>query len=505
MPPKKGGKKKQASNQQTAPTNQSASDGPAVVTPAPGRQPPRDRSSESDRLLPSESDHLPSPPRNSVLAGSSASADLLDKEMDEVAKRIEQGQEAWRDLEDRRTRAAAAIRSDQERLRRLLAVHEGAALIDPLPTAPARVAPGPAPATDAPTRSPAEVNDVRLLADVATVRKEREKRLSSLLSMHLPDNPLQPARTDALLSAAVPASSKRPKAVHEGAPSSAMAMIHSAGAHDDVFITGRSMGLPAPAVIEDLAATYLSKYLSFADSRPEYEHIPCAQGSEASANALVAHLRVALQSAHPTPATIAWILRHCAAAAPSLFPGINGSYVGHLLHSWAMAADVAFTRTAALGDRVDLVHLNEMLSRSTIDHLATVGTDPSAFIRNNIRKLLDKKNERSVKHSFLTAAAAAVLPAQLQPPLAQQPPPGFSFQSSPAPVPPMVGLPDQTYSQRLRRWIRYPRDALNLVIMSACMLCGKGSVPGSAGHRSDQCQATPAERDQWVQQKIPVQ
>ena len=424
--------------------------------------------------------------------------------MDEVAKRIEQGEKTWKDLEDRQTRARAAIRSDQERLRRLLAVLDGAALIDPLATAPAHVAPDPAPATDAPTRSPAEVNDVRLLADAATVRNEREKRLNSLLSMHLPDDPQRPARTDAPRSAAVPAGSKRQKAVHEGAQSSAMAMINSAGAHDEVYITGRSMGLPTPAVIEDTAASYLSKYLSFADSRPEYEYVPCAPGSEPSANALVANLRVALQSSHPTPATIAWILRHCAAAAPSLVPGINGSLVGHLLHSWAMEADVALTRTAALGDRVDLLHLNEMLSRTTIDHLARFGTDPSAFIRDSIRKLQDKQNERSVKLSFLAAATAAVPPVQLQPPPAQHPPPGFSFQSSPAPVPPMVGLPDQTYSQRLRRWIRYPRDA-NMVIMSACMLCGQGSLPGSVGHRSDQCQATAAQRDQWVQQKIPVQ
>ena len=332
-----------------------------------------------------------------------------------------------------------------------------------------------------------------------------ESGSNALLSMHWPDDPLRAARTDALRSAAVPASSKRPKAVHEGVPSSAMALINSAGAHDEVFITGHSMGLPTQAVTEELAATYLSKYLSFADSRPEYEYVPCAPGSEASANALVTNLRVALQSTHPTPGTIAWILRHCAAAAPSLIPGINGSYVGHLLHSWAMAADVAFTRTAALGDRVDLLHLNEMLSRSTIDHLARFGTDPSAFIRTSIRKLQDKQNERSVKLSFLTAASAAVPPVQLQPPPTQHPPPGFGFQSSPAPVPPMVGLPDQTYSQRLRRWIRYPRDAMHMVIMSACMLCGQGSLPGSVGHRSDQCQATAAQRDQWVQQKIPVQ
>ena len=43
------------------------------------------------------------------------------------------------------------------------------------------------------------------------------------------------------------------------------------------------------------------------------------------------------------------------------------------------------------------------------------------------------------------------------------------------------------------------------VMMHACMLCGKGSLPPSVGHRADHCQATSQEQVQWIQNMIPVQ
>ena len=145
MPPKrkggKGGKKQQPAkkSQQMAPTNQSASAGTAAVTSAPLRQPPRDRSS-------SESDRPPSPPRGSVLAGPDTSAELLDREMDEVGQQIEQGEKTRKELEERYLAATASLRSDKERLRRLLAVSDGTASIDTLAATPARGLPGDGPA-----------------------------------------------------------------------------------------------------------------------------------------------------------------------------------------------------------------------------------------------------------------------------------------------------------------------------------------------------------------------
>jgi hypothetical protein len=493
------GKKKVPSQppQQPAPTNQSASaSASAVATPAQGRPPPRDRNS-------TESGHLPS--RESVRLAGLSNVDLLDEEMDLVAKQIEDGEQLQKDLADQHKAAADSLQRKRERLRRLLAVADGAAPSDASADAPARDATDATPAQPAPSRSPAEIEDIRRLSDDATVRQNRARRLESILAMSLPDD-LQPfgAQADGPRSAAPdPASRKKPKTTQAAPLSSTAAMSTSASMHDDVFVTGRSLALPSPAAIENIAATYVSERLTFADTRPEYDSPRCVPGSEAAAHALVSNLRVALLNPHPTPGSISWILRHLAAAAPSQIPGINGTLVGHLLHSQAMAADVAFARADALGERVDRQQLNEMLSRSTIDFLTKDGSDPSVFLRHCIRKLQDKQNERSVKLTFL-AATAAVPPVQPQPYPVQHTPPGLGFQSAPAPIPPMIGLPDQTYNQRLRRWIRYPRDAMGMVMMSACMLCGQGSLPGSVGHRADQCQATSAQRDQWIQQKIPL-
>ena len=486
--------------QQPAPTNQSASaSASAVATPAQGRPPPRDRDSTG-------SDRLPSPPRESVRLAGLSNTELLDDEMDVVAKQIEDGEKLQQDLADQHRAAATSLLRDRERLRRLLAVADGAAPSDASADAPARDATGATPAQPAPSRTPAEIEDIRRLSDDATARKVRAQRLEAILAMSLPDDSLPPgAQADGPRSAAAdPASRKKPRAAHTASLSSAAAMSNSASMHDDVMVTGRSLALPSQATIETIAADYLSKFLNFADTRPEYDSPPCAPGSEAAAHALVTYLRAALMNPHPTPGTISWILRHGAAAAPSQIPGINGSLVGHLLHSQAMAADAAFLRVDALGERVDRQQLNEMLSRSTIEFLTKDGTDPSVFLRHCIRKLQDKQNERSVKLTFLAGAAASP-PVQLQPHAAQSLPPGLGFLPTPAPIPPMVGLPDQTYNQRLRRWIRYPRDAMGMVMMSACMLCGQGSLPGSVGHRADQCQATAAQRDQWIQQKIPLQ
>ena len=85
-PKRKGGGKKNVPSQQPAPTNQSASaSASAVATPAQGRPPPRDRDSTG-------SDRLPSPPRESVRLAGLSNTELLDDEMDVVAKQIEDGE-----------------------------------------------------------------------------------------------------------------------------------------------------------------------------------------------------------------------------------------------------------------------------------------------------------------------------------------------------------------------------------------------------------------------------
>ena len=449
-----------------------------------------------------------------MVAGSASSVELLDVEMDRLAVEIEAAEKTQKDLAEQLEASVASARTKRERLRLLLdaspVVAQGVTLTGTL--APAQSAPARTPDSAESTRSPAEVEAIRRSMDTVAVDKERQKRLGQALSMPLPIDPLSDVTT------VEPPSRKksRPQVVHPWetpantasywSVMSADLAVRSPGASDnDVQFTGRSQALPSPEELQLLTASYVRNHVKFAEISPEYDAMPAVPGAQAAAAALIANLRVAVQNPRPAPSTIAWIIRHLAAAAPSLIVGISGGLVGHLLHTYASAADVAFSGVVALGDRVDHTTVLGMVSRQCIEHLAEAGTDPSAFVRRCIRSLLVDQDKRSVKLAFTSSAAAAANASHAQPQSRPvHPPPGLGF-NSPAPIPPMIGLPDQTYSQRLRRWIRYPRDAYNNVIMSACMLCGKGSVPGSIGHRSDQCQAQPAERDQWIQQKIAVQ
>lgn len=165
---------------------------------------------------------------------------------------------------------------------------------------------------------------------------------------------------------------------------------------EDVSFTGRSLAIPSQHTVAELAATYVKDHVSFAESRPEYDSMQAVPGAHAVAGALIANLRVALQNHHPTAASISWMIRHLAAAAPSLIVGITGSLVGHLLHTWASATDLAFSHVEALGDRVDHKPIIEMISRQCAEHLGDVGTDPSIFVRQRIRTLqVEQNNSRS--------------------------------------------------------------------------------------------------------------
>jgi hypothetical protein len=89
-------------------------------------------------------------------------------------------------------------------------------------------------------------------------------------------------------------------------------------------------------------------------------------------------------------------------------------------------------------------------------------------------------------------------------PGAQPPPPGLGLAHTSTPFPLMVGLAGQAMSDKFRRWIRYPRDPTGSVMMTACMLCGQGSTPGSVGHRADACGATAQQQEEWINHALPV-
>ena len=85
-----------------------------------------------------------------------------------------------------------------------------------------------------------------------------------------------------------------------------------------------------------------------------------------------------------------------------------------------------------------------------------------------------------------------------------QPPLGLGLAHTSTPFPPMVGLAGQAMNDKFRRWIRYPRDPNGSVMMTACMLCGQGSTPGSVGHRADACGATAQQQEEWINHALAV-
>jgi hypothetical protein len=275
----------------------------------------------------------------------------------------------------------------------------------------------------------------------------------------------------------------------------------------------------APAIVHvtdaaEVAAQadqFTAARLTFALNSAQYESFPTIKGGEAASSTLTANLRIFVTDHRPSPVTPVLVLRHLAEAAPSQHPGSIGERIAFTLSRRATALEVGFLNAHAFAapDGMDTAPVVSLLSREVIRHMAHKGSDPAHFLRDRLLDLQIDADKRLLKN-HLTASAGrtaltALTPFSAPAPFSPRPPPGLGYGSSLPPFPPMVGLPGQSQSDRLRRWIRYPRDTNRLVIMAACMLCGKGSTPSSVGHRSDACQATSQEQDQWIQQAIPVQ
>ena len=259
------------------------------------------------------------------------------------------------------------------------------------------------------------------------------------------------------------------------------------------------------------ADQFTAARLTFALNSAQYESFPTIKGGEAASSTLTANLRIFVTDHRPSPVTPVLVLRHLAEAAPSQHPGSIGERIAFTLSRRATALEVGFLNAHAFAapDGMDTAPVVSLLSREVIRHMAHKGSDPAHFLRDRLLDLQIDADKRLLKN-HLTASAGrtaltALTPFSAPAPFSPRPPPGLGYGSSLPPFPPMVGLPGQSQSDRLRRWIRYPRDTNRLVIMAACMLCGKGSTPSSVGHRSDACQATSQEQDQWIQQAIPVQ
>jgi hypothetical protein len=100
--------------------------------------------------------------------------------------------------------------------------------------------------------------------------------------------------------------------------------------------------------------------------------------------------------------------------------------------------------------------------------------------------LADRKCRQAAE--LLPTQPAYQLPYQSQPP-----PPGLTTNASPPNRAVFGTLPKLGHLP-----CRWP------AVRDACARCGKGSLPGSIAHRAAQCQADPAEIDNWIRNGVPV-
>ena len=289
-------------------------------------------------------------------------------------------------------------------------------------------------------------------------------------------------------------------------------------AAEDVSITGVSRvassldvfdAMADQAAVVKAAADFVKSRFDFAASSVSYLSYPSPDvNSRCFEDRLTRCIQQAQQDSDPTAASLSFALGETAQAARCLIPGLIGERVSAQLHGQVSQLGIALAGIAfKMGDAADVAALSRMLVREVFRQLQTDGTDPAAFVRKRLDELRIAADMRVVKHSFAPAAAAhraQALPGVSSSP-AVQPPPGLGYGSALPPFPAMVGLSGQSKSDKFRRWIRYPRDASGFVNMAACMLCGRGSTPGSVGHRADQCNATPQQQVEWINNAIPVQ
>ena len=289
-------------------------------------------------------------------------------------------------------------------------------------------------------------------------------------------------------------------------------------AAEDVSITGTSRVASSPSVhdptadpaaIATAAAEFVKSRFTFAAATPSYFSFPSVDVNlRCIEDRLTANLRLAQQDSDPNPASLSFALGDSAQAARCLIPGLGGERVSALIHGQVLNLSNALASIASrMGDAADVAALTRMIVREVFRHLQNDGSDPAAFVRKRLDELRIAADMRLVKHSFAPAAAASR--SQALPGVSSSPavplPPGLGYGSALPPFPQLVGLAQgQAKSDKLRRWIRYPREPHGAVIMMACMLCGQGSTPGSVGHRSDACNATPQQQVDWINHAIPV-
>lgn len=155
-----------------------------------------------------------------------------------------------------------------------------------------------------------------------------------------------------------------------------------------------------------------------------------------------------------------------------------------------------------------------LLETCAPDVILAIRTTPAADLRllavlevslDSLLTLHTSGSRKSAIRVALAANALKLVQLQQSPPTATRygyssfGPPALAPNRAPAPPPtfPSAGTRPGTLPGQGNRACRFTDG-------NACALCGKGSTPGSVGHRASSCPASDSEIDNWVHNAVPV-
>ena len=121
--------------------------------------------------------------------------------------------------------------------------------------------------------------------------------------------------------------------------------------------------------------------------------------------------------------------------------------------------------------------------------------NPLELLQSSVKRVTAAQSNRLVKLQVAASAQRAFASST-----GSASPAGSGNFQARIPPPPGLGfpLPGKRHFRLLNKKGRFPTNR------DACVLCGKGELPGSQGHRAEDCGATDAEVENWVERAIPA-
>jgi hypothetical protein len=202
-------------------------------------------------------------------------------------------------------------------------------------------------------------------------------------------------------------------------------------------------------------------------------------------------------------ALVGLVESHCVYFTGSMPRHVQNSAQAHWTTVLRRMRSLLNSTLTSLDNDDDLVASCAVAFLHEVQDTPALSLDLVAILQNSVDKVLQIWHTSTQRELINTALAnrklrqaadqLATQPAYQPLYQCQPPPPGLTTNASPpnravfGTLPSLGNLP-----------CRWP------AVRDACARCGKGSLPGSIAHRAAQCQADPAEIDNWIRNGVPV-